>query len=50
MPEDVISNMRERAARCRRLAQGLNGRDADALRELAREIEADVRRLEQDRR
>ena len=44
----VIANMRERAARCRRLAEGiLNPRDAATLRKMANEIEADIKRLEQ---
>lgn len=48
VPEDLISNMRDRAERCRQLAEGLNDRDREILRQLAREIEADIRRLEKN--
>lgn len=48
--KDLISNMKERADRCRRLARNLSDPDADILRELAREIEADIRHLERDQR
>jgi hypothetical protein len=47
MANDVIANMRDRAARCRRLAEGiLNPRDSATLRKMAEDIEADIRRLE----
>jgi hypothetical protein len=46
MSEDVITNMRDRAARCRRLARTVLDKSAsDALTQLAEEIEADMRRL-----
>jgi len=50
MTDDVLANMRDRAARCRRLAQGtLNQEDSRTLLKMAEEIEADIRRLERDR-
>jgi hypothetical protein len=46
MSEDVIKNMRDRAARCRRLARSiLDKSTADTLTQMAEEIEADMRRL-----
>jgi hypothetical protein len=46
MSEDVINNMQDRAARCRRLARTVLDKSAsEALIQLAEEIEADMRRL-----
>jgi hypothetical protein len=48
MSQDVRENMRDRAARCRRLAQTVLDKGvADALIQLAEEIEADMRRLKE---
>ena len=47
MSEDVLKNMRERAAKCRRLARSVLDKDAStALDGLADEIEADIKRLQ----
>jgi hypothetical protein len=47
MSDNVRENMRDRAARCRRLARSvLDKEGADALIQLAEEIEADIRRLD----
>jgi len=51
MSEDLRANMLDRAARCRRLAQSvLDKKAADALIQLAEEIEADLRRLQRSAR
>lgn len=48
MTKDVRENMRDRAARCRRLARTiLDKKAADALIQMAEEIEADMRRLKE---
>jgi hypothetical protein len=47
MDEQTIFNMRERAAKCRRLADGITDvRTAEALLHIAAEIEADIKRHE----
>ena len=47
MSEETIEHMRERIQRCRRLAKATTDeRTAEALRQIADEIEADVRQLE----
>ena len=47
MPDDVIANIRARAAQCRRLAQLITDEQAAAiLRQMAEDAEADIRRLE----
>ena len=51
MGEDPIDNMRDRMHRCRRLASSISDdRTIAALREIANEIEADIARLEEERR
>jgi hypothetical protein len=51
MTDDPIANMRSRMERCRRLARlTTDERMNDALRQMADEIEADAKRLEQERR
>ena len=48
MNEDVIDNMRSRMERCRRLASMITDKKAiEVLEQMAREAEADIRRLEQ---
>ena len=50
MDENVIVNMRARAAMCRRLAKSVLDQHAiKALRKMADDIEADVRQLEAKR-
>jgi hypothetical protein len=47
MADDLISNMRERVARCRRLAEMIHDPGAIAiLKQMAEEGEADIKRLE----
>lgn len=47
MSEETIQHMRERIERCRRLAKATTDeRTAEALLQIADEIEADVRQLE----
>ena len=50
MSGDPISNMRQRAEQCRRLAAGiLDQKATQALLQMALEIEADIARLETER-
>jgi hypothetical protein len=50
MSEDVLANIRERVAQCRRLADMIFDREVAAkLRQMADEGEADLRRLEAQR-
>lgn len=49
MNESVISNMLFRARHCRRLAEAIDDERAkESLLGMAREIETDVKRLQQD--
>jgi hypothetical protein len=49
MNEQLMTNMLERMERCRRLAnQTHDDRASKALREMAEEIEADLKRLKAD--
>lgn len=49
MDEDGVVKMRERAAQCRRLANSINDeRSATILRQMADEIDDEIRRLETD--
>lgn len=51
MTDHIIANMRDRSERCRRLAQGVsNPQDSATLLKMADEIEADTRKLEQERK
>lgn len=46
VPSEVISHMRDRVERCRRLAAMITDvRAADILRQMAEEGEADIRRM-----
>ena len=47
MPSDLISHMRERVERCRRLAEMITDERAAAiLRQMAEDGEADIERLQ----
>ncbi len=51
MPEDPLANMRARIAQCRRLADMINSPTArQALLEMAEQGEADLKKLEEERR
>jgi hypothetical protein len=51
MAEDVIANIKARVAQCRRLADLItDDRTASILRQMAEEGEADVQRLQAERK
>jgi hypothetical protein len=51
MNDEVIQHMRDRASQCRRLSDLTHDREmAEQLRKWAEQIEADIKKLEADRR
>jgi hypothetical protein len=51
MDDGLLDKMRERAQKCRRLADALiDSRAARELRDMASEIEADIKRMEAEQR